>query len=250
MKEKESEKDVVLKSYNLQKIDKEDKDKYMMELSKLKDIYIPHICSIDEISEENNIMILKMDKYHTSVDNIKPINYFRENGIEHILRAIQECVKVFHSNGLIFGNLKPSNILINDDSTVVLSDYFSNILTKNCKNRDNDLIYMSPEMLKSEELSEKSDIYSIGCIIYYLLSGKSVFEGETSNEIKLKILNGEYRELYCRNQVIFNPLIQKMLKKKPEDRISIVELKEEFDGMIIMFYFFFNRNSIHYFSSS
>lgn len=250
MKEKENKKDVVLKSYNLMKIKKEDREKYMMELSKLRDIDIPHICRIDEICEKNNIMILKMDKYSASAENINPVNYFRENGVEHILTTIQECISVFHSNGLVFGNLKPSNIFINDDSTVFLSDYFCNILTKNCKKSSNDLIYMSPEMLKNEELSEKSDIYSIGCIIYYLLSGKRVFEGKTSNEIKLKILNSEYKELHCRNQVIFNPLIEKMLKKNPEERITIVELKEEFDSIIIMFYIFFDRNSINNFSSS
>lgn len=99
----------------------------------------------------------------------------------------------------------------------------------------NEIQYLSPEIILNEEISEKSDLWSIGCLIYYLLSGKKIFEGETTNEIKLKILRSEYKELDCEFHEILNPLIRKLLKIKPKERMCIKELKEEIDSIFYLF---------------
>lgn len=91
------------------------------------------------------------------------MKFFEDRGIEEILRAICQCITVLHTNGFIHGNIKPSNILINEENEFCLSDSFSFFLRRLTMMGMDEIL--SEEMILSEEISGKSDMWSIGCLI-------------------------------------------------------------------------------------
>lgn len=140
-----------------------------------------------------------------------------------ILLKLCNGISMLRSVNVIHGNLKPSNILFDRDGILKISDYCVNSI------RDITLLplsyynYLTPEQLFDNEINHYSDIWGIGCIIYYLLYEKNIFEGQSKSEIKDSIINCE--KLKLRNDGdIYTELIKKCLKLNPRKRICMSEL--------------------------
>lgn len=160
-------------------------------------------CSIENMIENNNEILNE------------------ENEIKRMLINICEGIEDFHNHGIIHQNLKPSNIFINindDNNNYILSDYndheIYNVMMEYGKK---DLIYLSPEMKSLKEVNESSDLWSIGCIMYYVLSKSEV---NTINPNYSLIKNEKYIEI-----------IKKLLKKDKYKRMKINELKIELSNI-------------------
>jgi TolB-like protein len=85
--------------------------------------------------------------------------------------------------------------------------------------------YMSPEQVRGEQVNEKSDVFSFGCVLYEMLSGKRAFMGETTAEIAAAILRDEPPKLTqsCKDiPVELGQVIGRCLKKDPEERYQSV----------------------------
>lgn len=74
--------------------------------------------------------------------------------------------------GYIHSRIKPNNILISDSYEYILSDYSDSMFNGIESNHICDYFYQSPESLCNKSISNKSDMYSIGCILYYLITGE------------------------------------------------------------------------------
>lgn len=223
----------IIKIYRKKKISKKDKERYLCNLKQLRKLNLHHIREVEDAKYDGSDMLIIMSKYSNCLENINTVEYFKESGIKEVIKTICECISAFHVNGLIYGNIKASNVLVSNNSCYYLCDYFCNILTRNMKMEINEIFYLSPEIIRNEEITEKSDIWSIGCLIYYFLSGKRKFEGETVNEIVWKIFRNECEELDCKFSESLNPLINKLLNINPNKRLSINELKEEIESIFI-----------------
>jgi serine/threonine protein kinase len=80
---------------------------------------------------------------------------------------------------------------------------------------------MSPEQIKGDHLDPRSDIYSMGCMIFELVSGKAPYTANTPNELLNKHVSASIPSLLVNNDNVsseFNSVVRKMLAKKPEDR--------------------------------
>jgi serine/threonine protein kinase len=95
-------------------------------------------------------------------------------------------------NGIIHRDIKPANIMLCQDGTVKIADFGAAILAKNDETQLTGVgspSYMSPEQVRNDILSHQTDIYSLGVVMYRLLTGRLPFVAETNYALTHKILN-------------------------------------------------------------
>jgi predicted Ser/Thr protein kinase len=142
---------------------------------------------------------------------------------KHICAALQHA----HDKGVIHRDLKPSNLMIMEDGTIKLTDFgIAKDLDVTGLTADHHTLgtaaYMSPEQCRGERtLTAKSDLYSLGVVLYELLTGKKPFEAENT----LAMLRQHNEAKFTRpGKVVLNTpvwldtLICHLLEKKPERR--------------------------------
>ena len=157
-----------------------------------------------------------------------------------IARQIIEALEAAHEKGVVHRDLKPANIKIRPDGVVKVLDFGLAKLLQKGHSTVPSLThsptltvggtypgvifgtagYMSPEQAKGFEADQRSDIFSLGCILYEMLTGRRAFEGETASEILAGVLKSEvdFAALPAR----FNPrlidLLRRCLEKNPKQR--------------------------------
>ena len=146
-----------------------------------------------------------------------------------IVEQASEGLYYLHSKGYVHCDIKPDNVLLSRDWDVKLIDF---TIAKKIKTGFGKLFagktkvegtrsYMSPEQIRGGTLDPRSDIYSMGCMIYELITGKAPYTGNTPNELLSKHLSASIPSLLVGNDNVsaeFNNIIRKMLAKKPEER--------------------------------
>ena len=166
--------------------------------------------------------------------------HFTEKRVAEIIYEIALGVKYLHKYGIIHRDLKPDNIMLteaNDKGHIKIMDFgLSKILGKKEKTSDGfgTLTFVSPEVLIRKPYNKEIDIWSIGVILYLMLSGDLPFDDEEDDEQKIA-------KSIVFNEVEFPPkkfgnkskevieLIKKCLTKEPKDRIKIDDiLKSDF----------------------
>lgn len=139
-----------------------------------------------------------------------------------------------HSKGWIHRDLKPDNLLVDDKGSVKLIDF---AIAQKAKKGLGRLLggkmkvagtrsYMSPEQIRNETLDPRSDIYSLGCLIFEICSGKLPFTGISSDDLLQRHLKSPVPSLTAFSDDV-NPtlgkLVERMMAKKREDRPETVE---------------------------
>ena len=185
-----------------------------------------NIVKINEIKEDNNIFYMIMDLYSYNLENYlkirdKPLSI---NEIKEILLQLNKILKKLNEENIIYGNLKLSNILINlDEINKISLCYYDSIkfykkLESSMSNKINYTI--SPEIIKDGIYNNnKSDIWSLGIIIYYMLTKKYLYEGKNEYQLYNNIISQNINDKLSENEEL-NDLLIKMLKININERIS------------------------------
>jgi len=108
-----------------------------------------------------------------------------------ITKQICEGLSEAHGLGVIHRDLKPSNIMIDKNGNARIMDFgIARSLKAEGKTGEGMMVgtpkYMSPEQVKGEELDQRSDIYSLGIVLFEMVTGKAPFKGDTSFSVALK----------------------------------------------------------------
>ncbi len=136
-----------------------------------------------------------------------------------------------HSHGLIHGNIKPTNIIITNNNVLKYVDYSVPInfdLEKiEYEGETNEALhYLSPEVVKGQNLSRSSDLYALGAVFLRLLTGKYLYSGETNIELLSAIVNKSpnfsvVKEMAIPGETVL--LLEKLLWKEDHGRFSSAE---------------------------
>lgn len=172
-----------------------------------------------------------MLKYPYNLEDV--LNYLNNNIIKKIIIQLSNAINYFDKMDIIHGNIKPSNILIDNKYNIYLSDYSKYLLDKSI----NITSFTPPELLFQEELSNKSDIWSIGCIVYYLFTKKYPFLGNSEDEIKINICNCKYNNIPIYSDLFNNIFIREQNNRCNIDfLLNILELNNDNDNTSYLLY--------------
>lgn len=150
-----------------------------------------------------------------------------------------------HDQGIVHRDIKPSNLLINDDQTVKVLDLGLGVLMEADEQASfatadgiavGTIDYMSPEQALGREVDGRSDLYSLGCSIYHLISGRLPFPGTTPVDRLGKRISGRPVPITDLRPDLPPPLVQvldRLLANKPQDRYqTAAEAAEALQGLI------------------
>ena len=209
----------------------------------------PHIVSVHDAMAENNRCCLVMEyvdgltlKENCTEKNLLPLDMAS--------RIIFQCAKALeyaHQNGVIHRDIKPSNILISKEGAAKISDFGiavvkGSTVMKGDESLTGSVHYTAPEQIQEGPLTPQADLFSLGVVMYELMTGKKPFEAETDIATIFKITNEDPKPIKTFRSDIPDSLeriVARALKKDPGKRYQTgldlaTDLSVAFDNLRYM----------------
>ena len=216
--------------------------KFRIEAQAAAGLAHPNIVNVYDVGEEEGIYYIVMEL----VEGITLKNYIEKKARLSVKEAVSIAIQVSmgieaaHNNNIIHRDIKPQNIMIARDGKVKVTDFgiakaaTSNTITSNVMGS---VHYTSPEQARGGFSDEKSDIYSLGCTMFEMLTGHVPFDGETTVAIAIKHIQEDMpspREFVSEIPVSVEQIIFKATQKSPDRRYqSMGELVEDLKHSLI-----------------
>jgi len=170
--------------------------RFEREAKSVSSLYHPNIVSIYDVGEEENILSYMVMEY---VSGMTLKEYIKQYGPLESLEAIDfmkqiaSAISHAHANGIVHRDIKPQNILMNENKQLKVTDFgIAVALSATALTQTNSVVgsvhYLSPEQARGGSATKKSDVYSLGIVLYEMLTGRLPFSGDSPVSIALKHL--------------------------------------------------------------
>ena len=159
----------------------------------------PNIVSVYDVSHSENADYIVMEL----IEGISLKQYLEKKGnlnwreTLHFSMQIAKALDHAHSRGIVHRDIKPHNIMILKDGSIKVADFgiarvgsAKNTLTREALGS---VHYISPEQAKGARVDNRSDLYSLGVVMYEMLTGRTPYDGETPVSVAIQHINGGAR---------------------------------------------------------
>lgn len=191
----------------------------------------PHVVPIQTVDEHEGLPYLVMPVVEgQSVDSrIQQAGPLAIVEVVRIAAQVAEGLSAAHEQGLVHRDIKPANVLLeNGLERVQITDFGLARAIDDASMTRSGVIsgtpqYMSPEQSRGDAIDHRSDLFSLGSLIYYMLTGRSPFRAETTMGVLNRICNDAPRSLRSINPDVpewLEHIVTKLLAKSPNDRFQ------------------------------
>jgi serine/threonine-protein kinase len=153
----------------------------------------PNIVTIHDFDQQDGryFIVMSLMRQGSLKDRLQKLGALSTDQAQIMLKQVASGLAYAHEQGIIHRDLKPGNILIDEHGIARVADFgFAKALDGNesmafstLGNPMGTAAYMAPEIWEGKPATAQSDIYSLGCIVYEMLTGKALFEGESTAQI-------------------------------------------------------------------
>ena len=194
-----------LKKVTMRKLKVKEKNNALNEIRILASLNHPNIISYKEafFDDESDSLCIIMeyadggDLYQRILDSKKTSSQMSENFLWHILIKLTRALKALHDLNIMHRDLKSANVFLSRDGKVKLGDLNVSKVAKEGMNhtQTGTPYYASPEVWKDEPYDTKSDIWSLGCVLYEAAALKPPFQAEDMKNLYKKVVKGVFPPL-------------------------------------------------------
>jgi serine/threonine protein kinase len=201
-------------------------DRFMIEAQTAANLSHPNIISIYDVGQVGKYYYIVMEYLDGSLKDLiksSPSGRLPARESLDIVRRIAPALDYAHSMGIIHRDIKPDNIMFRKDGTPVLVDFgIARAVDSNLHMTKTGMgigtpHYMSPEQCQTGELDGRSDIYSLGVVLYEILTGEKPYDADTILAVALKQIQEPVPKL-PESMARYQPVLDKMMAKDKEKR--------------------------------
>lgn len=220
--------------------DDERVQRFKLEAKTVSAINHPGIITIHEIGEENDRLFIATE----FVDGVT-LREKIESGELNLLQSLKiaeqiaDALAIAHDAGIVHRDIKPENIMIRRDGYAKILDFGlakPRWLSKTVGAEDETIQlvktqpgmvmgsvrYMSPEQARGKETDERTDVWSLGVVLYEMLSGKNPFEGDTVSDSLAAVIHVEPAKIETAPEEL-QEILHRALQKKSSDRYASIK---------------------------
>ncbi|SFC48501.1 Stk1 family PASTA domain-containing Ser/Thr kinase [Clostridium uliginosum] len=207
--------------------------RFKREANSIATLSHPNIVNVYDVGSENNINFIVMEYINgkTLKQIIKENVRLSSLNTLDIAFQIANVLQYTHKNNIIHRDIKPDNILITENNIVKLTDFgiakvADSVTVTNSNMIIGSVHYFSPEQAKGKFVDCRTDIYSLGIVMYEMVTGRVPFNGETSISVAMMHIQEPIippKEVIADIPANINAVILKALEKEPINRFQTVK---------------------------
>ena len=227
----------IMKIIDVSRMDRKQKEEALNEVHVLKAMRHPYIVTYRESFMDKRCLCIVMDyadggDMYSKIAKQKQLGKgFPENQILDWFVQICLAIKHIHDRKILHRDLKTQNVFLTSKGEVKIGDFgIARVLqhTYDCaQTAIGTPYYLSPEICQEKPYNQKSDIWSLGCILYEMVTLRHAFDSNSMKGLVVKILKGTYPAIpSCYSQNL-RDLIDEMLQKDPHKRPSVKRILEK-----------------------
>ncbi|HYY94634.1 MAG TPA: serine/threonine-protein kinase [Pyrinomonadaceae bacterium] len=192
-------------------------ERFRREVRVARQISHPNVCRVYDIGEAEGLHFLSMEfiRGEELASVLKRFGRLPFDKAAEIARQICAGVAAAHKAGVVHRDLKPANVMIDEAGEARVTDFGLAAIAEEVRGdeRAGTPAYMSPEQLAGRELTARSDIYSLGLVLYELFTGRRAFEASTLAELLRLRETGAQPSSPASHVKDLDPLVERVIRR-------------------------------------